>query len=71
MAGRVRDILCGIEVGWEDIFSVAVNFRVVCIDVPMGRAIPEPSNKSTLASHDLSNRQYRLTLPLPALVQRC
>jgi hypothetical protein len=71
-AGRVRDIVCGIELSSVEIFKVAVNFRVACIGVLMGAPIPELINISTLASHDSSNRQYRLLLPLPpAPVQRC
>jgi hypothetical protein len=71
MAGRVRDIVCGIELSSEVIFSVAVNFRVDWIGVGTG-ALLEPINKSSLASHDSSNRQYRLLLPLPpAPFQRC
>jgi hypothetical protein len=70
MAGRVRDIIGGIELSSEVMFSFAVNFRVDCIGVGTG-AIPELIHKSTLASHDLSTRPYRLPLPLPALVHRC
>jgi hypothetical protein len=71
MAGRVRDIVCGIELSSEVIFSVAANFRVDCIGVGT-KALLKPINKSSLASHDSSNRQYRLPLPLPpAPVQRC
>jgi hypothetical protein len=71
MAGRVRDIVCGIELSSEVIISGAVNFRVDCIGVGT-EALLEPINKSSLASHDSSNRQYRLLLPLPpAPVQRC
>jgi hypothetical protein len=71
MAGRVRDIVCGIELSSEVIFSVAVILRVDCIGVGT-EALLEPINKFSLASDDSSNRQYRLMLPLPpAPVQRC
>jgi hypothetical protein len=71
MAGRVRDIVCGIELSSEVIFSVAVILRVDCIGVGT-EALLEPINKFSLASDDSSNRQYRLLLPLPpAPVQRC
>jgi hypothetical protein len=56
MAGRVRDIIWGIELSSEVIISVAVNFRVDCIGVGTG-ALLEPINRFSLASHDSSNRQ--------------
>jgi hypothetical protein len=67
----VRDIICGIELSSEVIFSVAVNFRVDCIGVGTG-VLLETINIFILASLDSSNRQYRLLLQLPpAPVQRC
>jgi hypothetical protein len=64
-------MVCGIELSSDVIFSVAVNFHVDWIGVGT-EALLEPINKSSLASHDSSNRQYRLLLPLPpAPFQRC